>query len=259
MSDSAFNALRKGVKTADTTEVIGKFCRDKTVLDLGFINHAAEKADNPGWLHGEIKSVAGRVVGVDYLARDVEILRARGLEVICADVTEPMCIEETFDVITAFHLIEHLTNLDGFFRNCQTLLKQEGIIVISTPNPFYIEAIHFLALKNRVLVNPEHTCWIDPQCLAQLGLRYGFEISDLFFINKSWRLRWFITENESNRYDILLEKWIDDSAIKKAIRFFSGLAFHVLYTPVRILSLGYCRWLRHGEYIAILRRATERT
>jgi hypothetical protein len=108
-----------------------------------------------------------------------------------------------------------------------------------------------------VLVNPEHTCWIDPQCLSQLSSRYGFEISTLYFVKKSWRLRWFVTEDESNRYDIIHGRWVDDSAIKRGMRVFFGLAFHAVYTPIRILSLGNAGWLRHGEYIAILRRAAE--
>jgi len=250
----AVRPLRLKPKISTAADVIRCYCAGKDVLDLGFLNHSSSSADKPGWLHREVLSVAKRSVGVDYVKDGVERMRERGLEAVCADVTEPIPIAEKFDVIIAFHVIEHLTNFDGFFRNCQRLLKRDGRLIIASPNPFYIEGVHYLALKGRVLVNPEHTCWVDPQCLSQLGGRYGFEVVDTLLVKKSWRLRWFITGGERNRYDILSETWVGDTAAKRAARFFSGLLFHIVYAPVKVASLGFTAWLSHSDYVAVLRR-----
>jgi len=43
--------------------------------------------------------------------------------------------ENSFDVIRACDIIEHLENIWHFFRECSRILKSNGILVLSTPNP----------------------------------------------------------------------------------------------------------------------------
>ena len=73
------------------------FVTGKSVLDLGCVRHSIEETEKPGWLHDEIRKVARRVVGVDYLEQPVLRLREKGYEVICADV-EVMKLDERFDM-----------------------------------------------------------------------------------------------------------------------------------------------------------------
>jgi len=66
-----------------------------------------------------------------------------GLNICYSDLNEGLPFEdETFDVITANQIIEHLYNTDTFIREVWRVLKQGGYAVISTPN---IASLHIIA------------------------------------------------------------------------------------------------------------------
>ncbi|MGR5332614.1 class I SAM-dependent methyltransferase [Photobacterium damselae] len=44
------------------------------------------------------------------------------------------CIQERYDLVTAVEIIEHLENPRAFFRECQALLQDNGILLLTTPN-----------------------------------------------------------------------------------------------------------------------------
>src|SRR5688572_12613630 len=130
--------LRQGLATpVSRLELVRELCRGKDVLDLGCVQHDAEQANNPAWLHQAVVDVAASVVGVDYSAANVERLRQRGYRVITADVTKPLPIEESFDLIVVGNLIEHLSNFEGLFLNIARHLRPGGRVAISSANPFY--------------------------------------------------------------------------------------------------------------------------
>jgi 2-polyprenyl-3-methyl-5-hydroxy-6-metoxy-1,4-benzoquinol methylase len=194
-------------------------CRGKNVLDLGCIRHSADFAErDPNWLHDRIHAVAKRVIGFDYLRDEVDKLQCKGYDIRWGDVTKPLNIDEEFDVIVAGDLIEHLSNFDGFFQNCIRLLAPGGVIVISTPNPFYTDEFHFVCIKREFMINPEHTCWIDPQALFQLASRYGFVLREAHYIRNSWKLKAIICDSEDDVYDILHDCWTNQSNMAKIKR-----------------------------------------
>lgn len=57
-------------------------------------------------------------------------------EFYCMDLCEPIVLDEEFDVITCFEVIEHIghSNIDAFLSNMLECAKQNTIIYISTPN-----------------------------------------------------------------------------------------------------------------------------
>jgi SAM-dependent methyltransferase len=241
----------KNSKAIDKESFIEEKCRDKTVLDLGCIRHSADYAlKDQNWLHKKIKAVAKKVSGVDYLPEEIEKLSRRGYDIIFGDVTKPLKIEDKFDVIVAGDLIEHLSNFEGFFTNCRNLLKPYGILIITTPNPFYSGFFHYIALKRSYLANPEHTCSIDPQCLLQLCERFGFVIDEIYFIHKSWEPGSLICENENHVYDILNGKWTNDTISFRILRIAMAKVFNVFYPPYKLLTGANTILVRYSDYIA---------
>src|ERR1039458_3236005 len=169
-------------------EIVREFCRGKIVLDLGCVNHDTENAGSEQWLHKAVVESAAEALGVDYLEDQVDILRQRGFQVIVGDVNKPLAIERKFDVIVVGNLIEHLSSFEGLLNNLRELLARGGVVLISTANPFFREQYFYSALKNDILVNQEHTCWIDPVTLDQLSRRFGLETVEVRWIKEKWRL-----------------------------------------------------------------------
>jgi SAM-dependent methyltransferase len=188
-------------------EIVREFCRGRSVLDLGCVNHDIENSDSDLWLHKNIRQVASKVVGVDYLAEEVELLRQRGYNVVVGDVTKPLPLDQTFDVIVVGHLIEHLSGFDGLMTNLRRLLAPGGVVLICTPNPFFREQYFYSALKNDILVNQEHTCWIDPVTLDQLCRRFGLETSEIRWIKEKWHLSQTIFQGDCQSFDMFSNRW----------------------------------------------------
>ena len=239
----------------DKITFIQEICRNKEVLDLGCIRHNAEFATkDPRWVHQKIREVANKTIGIDYLNEEVEKLQRLGYDIRFGDVTKNLTLNEQFDVIVAGDLIEHLTNFQGFFENCTRLLKKGGILIISTPNPFFSDEFHYISYKRNFLINPEHTCWIDPQCLSQLVIRFGFNITEIHYIEQSWYLADLICERKGLDYDVLNDRWNNDSLISKATRKCLGGLFRLIYTPYKIVTLNNTKLVRYADYIAVLKK-----
>ena len=108
------------------TDEILKYCKDKSVLHLGFVQHShlyEPLIEKNEWVHGLIAKVATRLVGIDYLRDDTEKIKTKyGFEAYFGDATnlESCELQEQFDIIICGELIEHLTNpglmLDGIKR-----------------------------------------------------------------------------------------------------------------------------------------------
>jgi 2-polyprenyl-3-methyl-5-hydroxy-6-metoxy-1,4-benzoquinol methylase len=145
----------------------------KSVLDIGVVEHTAGAAEHPDWLHGNLRRHAAECLGVDVLEPEIGKLRARGYNVICADVTrEPLT--QTFDVIIGGEVIEHLDAPGRFMQSCASMLRPGGRLVITAPNPWHANAI----LKNSYgrgtfVDSADHVAWYEPSVLYELGQRHG--------------------------------------------------------------------------------------
>ncbi len=158
----------------------------RKVLDLGCVCHNLDNTQGPDWLHGIVKAHAREVVGVDYLEDEVDALRRCGYNVVCANV-ETMDLDETFEVIVAGDLIEHLSNFGLFMETLVRHLAPGGVVLLSTPNPVNLLRMVGVLLRGGAGANSEHTCWFTAQVLQQLAARYGFVVSDVAYVDDSYQ------------------------------------------------------------------------
>lgn len=201
--------IRRYLRTPKSRkEILREYCSGKRVLDIGCVQHNADQASNDSWLHKSIVDMAAYTLGVDYLPDAVAQLSERGYNVIVGDVNHRLPIEDTFDVIVVGNLIEHLSNFEGLLLNLQRLLTPGGVALISTANPFFREQYFYSAFKNTVIVNQEHTCWIDPITLDQLCSRFSLETTDVRWVREKWRLSDAIFHDERRTLDNFSGKWI---------------------------------------------------
>ncbi|HQH99513.1 MAG TPA: class I SAM-dependent methyltransferase [Spirochaetota bacterium] len=117
------------VKSKNILNALGKlFENNVKVLDIGC---------NTGLLLDFAKSKGCITTGVEYS----EESRNQAIEKGHRCVSSIVEIDETFDVITAFDLVEHLYDCSGFFRFCRDHLKRNGKLAILTGNMNSISAI----------------------------------------------------------------------------------------------------------------------
>ena len=151
--------------------------KNKDVLDVGCVEHTVEALKiNPFWVHNFLKDNSN-VLGIDILADDVKMLVANGYNMKVANA-ETFKLKKKFDVIFAGELIEHLSNPGLFLQQSKKHLRENGILIITTPNTFYtprlLECIR--KIDDNPIVNAEHTNWFSPSTLKTLFRREGFDI-----------------------------------------------------------------------------------
>lgn len=162
----------------DKIAYVTKRCQDKTVLDLGCVQHTKNAYLSKNWLHKAIVKVAKVTKGLDLYSDGVKELQAQGYDVVHGDAQD-FNIGVKYDVVVAGDLIEHLSNFDGFFNSISRHLSDDGVLVIATPNPWHWVRCVRSALGQRIMVNPEHTTWFCPDTLRLIGGRFGFEVIDV--------------------------------------------------------------------------------
>ncbi len=194
LTDDERRLIRSDIYTSTREEVtdiqdkkIAFFMRhtsDQKVLDLGCVDHSVDNWKSRYWLHKAIKSKAKSLLGLDYYKEGVDKLKQLGFNIIVGDA-QSFHFNEKFDVVTAGDLIEHLPNLDGFFRSINGAISNSGKLVITTPNPwcwkYFLYHVFFGKLTP---VNREHVTWFCLQTLENLAKRYGFIITEFEYSSR---------------------------------------------------------------------------
>lgn len=165
--------------------------RGKRVLDVGCLG---------GQLSRYMLEHGNEVWGVEINSAAAEVATRRGIRVKVADVEKGLPFEsESFDVIHAGEVIEHLYDTKAFFAECRRVLKPGGIFLFTTPN--------LNSLENRVRVAaggylsmagayPEdhfgsHVRVFNVEKVRELCAQAGLELEDVRGVfNLQRRARW---------------------------------------------------------------------
>ncbi len=83
--------------------------------------------------------------------------------------------EGTFDVITLWHVLEHVHQLDNQAKELHRLLSSEGKLFIAVPNHTSHDAAHYAKYWAAWDV-PRHLYHFAPATMKVLAEKYGFEI-----------------------------------------------------------------------------------
>jgi len=125
-----------------------------------------------------------RIVGVEPSARARELCVKKGLEV-TSSISD---INETFDVITLWHVLEHLPNLAEDLKVLMRLLSDQGRLFIAVPNCKSWDAEFYGEFWAGYDV-PRHVWHFDRESLESTLVSAGFEIAgqepqifDLFYV-----------------------------------------------------------------------------
>jgi 2-polyprenyl-3-methyl-5-hydroxy-6-metoxy-1,4-benzoquinol methylase len=175
--------------TERVQDVIAALVQGKRVLDIGCVDHSASHAGEDTWLHGHIEKHAAYVLGLDIAEPEVEKLRKHGHNVIAGDAITAD-LQDTFDVVTAGELIEHLDAPGPFLRNMCRHLSPDGRLLLTTPNVFFgLHWLESLAASPYQRWNPEHVAWYCYFTLENLLERNGMHIEQCIYFTRSRKLR----------------------------------------------------------------------
>jgi len=110
------------------------------IIKLLGVNNRAELLD-VGCGDGKLTLRAARVIGtnqiygIDVMPETIEKAKENGINVRNGDLNQRFPYEdESFDVVLASEIIEHLSNTDNFLEEIHRVLRSGGYTVISTPN-----------------------------------------------------------------------------------------------------------------------------
>ncbi|MDD5141089.1 MAG: class I SAM-dependent methyltransferase [Verrucomicrobiales bacterium] len=129
------------------------------------------------WL-ASMRDLGWLVRGVDFDENAVRVARQRGLEVECGSLEQQAFSNDSFDVVTLNHVIEHVPDPIKTLAECARILKPGGRLILFTPNNASLS--HQLFKQDwRGLEPPRHLHLFSMQSLQQsLGLA-GFR--EVFF------------------------------------------------------------------------------
>lgn len=100
--------------------------RDELVLEIGC---------NTGKFLDRVREKTRRVVGLEFNSQAAAIARSKDLDVRNIDIKSLATHEpESFDTVCAFQVLEHITDAGEFLRNCLSVLKPGGKLILSVPN-----------------------------------------------------------------------------------------------------------------------------
>lgn len=148
---------------------------DGDVLHLGAGGGDAGLEVESGWLHPALDELADSLVGIEIDAADVEAARDLGHDLRQSDATD-FHLDESFDVVVAPNIIEHVTDPGALLRCSHDHLRDGGRIVITTPR-MHIPWWTLQTLRDGSPIDhPEHVMCFSEVHLRRLLDRSGFQV-----------------------------------------------------------------------------------
>ena len=141
-----------------------KYRKTNNILDVGCgIGYFLEEAKKRGW----------NVYGTEYTEEALKICNEKGISLNKGKLN-PDNYNFKFDIVTSFEVIEHINNPIEEITNINSILRNEGLFYLTTPNFNSINR-YYLKEKWNVIVYPEHLTYYTKSTLKKLIQKQGFK------------------------------------------------------------------------------------
>jgi hypothetical protein len=188
--ETVFKEMSKKIELVQRVEFIKKISAGKKVLHLGCTNYpyTQDSIDNEMLLHFDLAKTAKELYGFDFDREGIDILESRGTKnLFQADLEklEEVRLDETFEVIIAGEMIEHLNNPGLFLQGIQRFMNAETSLVITTINAYSAFRFLIYALRGRGGINepvhPDHVYYFSYKTLNLIVSRANLSVKDFYF------------------------------------------------------------------------------
>jgi SAM-dependent methyltransferase len=182
--------MSKKFELVQRVEFIKKACAGKKVLHLGCTNYPyTEQAIRENMLlHFELAKVARALYGFDFDQAGLDILTANGAtDLYRADLQklDEVALDETFDVIIAGEMIEHLSNPGLFLQGIKRFMNPDTQLVITTINAYCAMRFLIYGLRGKggenEPVHPDHVAYYSYKTLRLALNREELKIRNFYF------------------------------------------------------------------------------
>jgi 2-polyprenyl-3-methyl-5-hydroxy-6-metoxy-1,4-benzoquinol methylase len=160
--------------------------KNKKVLHLGCVGFAdLETSDRVKLvkksLHYSLTEIAD-TIGIDYCSDAIRFYKDKGIfnNVLFGNVEEleSVDINETFEVIVAGDIIEHLSNPGLMLEGVKRFCTKDTIIIITTPNSFGLMS-YIRFILGKFIEGNEHVMSFNFQNIKNLLYRNNFTINSV--------------------------------------------------------------------------------
>lgn len=142
--------------------------------------------------------------------------------------------QNSYDIITLWHVLEHIENLNETLKKIKSLLKINGVLVIAVPNISSYDAEYYKQYWAAYDV-PRHLWHFEPKTLALLAAKHKLEVAEI----KPMNFDGFYISMLSEKYE------------KSAIPFVSGILKGSLFFARNLFTR---KNLRSSSLIYILKK-----
>lgn len=170
----------KKVIEENLSNLLEKFVSGYSVLDIGVVEHDISHIESESWKHRKIKKWGTKVVGVDILEEEVRILNDMGFDVRLLDATSLTDLGERFERVVIGDVIEHVSNPVALVEFAARHLAHDGLIMVSTPNPFSYSFFMRVIKEGTFIANAEHISWVTPSMAIEIASRAGVRLKNYY-------------------------------------------------------------------------------
>ena len=164
--------LVRNYSTQNKIKLIKKISKkDKAkILDYG---------TGTGFFLNAIKEKGWKTVGVEPDQRARENAEKLIGQKIYADLKEIELLDNKYDVITLWHVLEHIHDLNQVFSTLKSLLKEKGKIIIAVPN---IDSLDNKIYKEDWAAYdvPRHLYHFNKETLSTFALKHGMKVKNVY-------------------------------------------------------------------------------
>ncbi len=190
--------MREEFQLVQRLDLIKQICLDRKVLHLGCTNYpyTQDAIDNNMLLHSSLEKIAAEIYGFDFDQAGIDILASHGsANLFQADLENlnKVDLNETFDVIVAGEVIEHLNNPGLFLNGIKRFMNGNTQLVITTINAycglrFFQYGFRGKGGRNEP-VHPDHVAYYSHSTLNLLLRKNGLDVEDSYFYDVGYEHR----------------------------------------------------------------------